>query len=225
MGGSIAIAARFNDGEAICIDGWTNFIPRMVMNDVTLSGDDSVVRATLMEAAAHEAYSGPRPFGEHGYGIVVIDFVSRMIHSKQGYTGFTEKMPSQLLELNECGWRDGPEGPHYVQVLSEEAKAMLDAGRVRKTSIDGEPCEPVLLDQEASLAMLREEFVAFMSGGSKPFVGLTIDTAPFTIHDHPECGTLTAMREDLRDAGFPLTKAQGLNRMLAGLVRPKKVAA
>lgn len=210
MGGSIAIAARFNDGQTICVDGWTNFIPRMVMNDATLSGDDAVVRQTLLEVASHPSYSGPQPFREHGYGMVVIDFVGRTIHSKQGYTSFDRKTLAQMLDINATGWKDGV----YVNVISDESGGLLDAGRVIKVSVDSTECEPEVMTRETTIAALDADMVSFMEGGNRKFIGLRIDTAPFTVHEYPENGTLDAMKAGLRAAGFPMTKSEGLNAML-----------
>lgn len=223
MGGSIAIAARFNDGQTICVDGWTNFIPNMVMNAITLSGDDSIVRRTLLKAAEHENYDGPQPLRAHGYGIVVIDFVAREIHSMQGYTSFGHKMLSQLLDLNASGWRDAegdaekaithPFLPNkiYLNTLSEEANGLLDAGRVHKVGINGEPCERETLDRERAVALLDEETRAFLEESGRSFIELLMDTAPFTVHEYPEGGSLSDMKARLRAVGFPMTKADGLN--------------
>lgn len=225
MGGSIAIAARFNDGQAICIDGWTNFIPRMVMNATTLSGDDSVVRSMLMEAAAHPSYAGPCTLRGHGYGMFVIDFVDRTIHSKQSYTSFGEKFLNEFLDLKQTGWREGPDGPHFVQVLSESGGSLIDAGRVAKSSIDREPCPSEKLDRAMILEMLRQDFVAFFSEAPKTFIGVTVDMAPFVVIDYPDDGTLNAMKDHLREAGFPMTKGEGLNAILAGIREPRTVTA
>ena len=210
MGGSIAIAARFNDGQAICIDGWTNFIPDMVMNATTLSGEDRVVRDTMLEAAAHPTYDGPQPFRAYGYGIVVIDFVAREIHSMQGYTNFTNKMLLQLIDMRKTGWQ----GMKYVNVLSAEGKGLLEAGRVTVTERNGKPCEPEKLTAETALKLLDADARATMNGATPSYAMLTIDTAPFTVIEYPEGGSLTAMKKRLAEVGFPMTKAEGLNAML-----------
>lgn len=210
MGGSIAIAARFNDGQAVCVDGWTNFIPRMVMNATTLSGNDAVVREMLIEVAAHPSYAGVQPFRPRGYGIVVIDFVAREIHSRQGYTSFTDKTLNQLLDLGASGWKDGV----FTNVLSAEADDLLEAGRVRQVAVDGAACNPVTLTRDMALAMLDADTRTFLQGGTRTYVELLIDTAPFTVHDHPEDASIAAMRMHLATTGFPLTRHDGLNAML-----------
>lgn len=213
MGGSIAIAARFNDGQAICVDGWTNFIPNMIMNETTLSGDDSVVRETLLEVAGHENYAGPQPFRSRGYGIVVIDFQSREIHSKQGYTTFGDKFLNQLLDINASGWKDGV----FVNVISDQMGSLLDAGRVMHVGSYDEPKEPVVLDRAAALVMLDRDHASFMRGGMTKYERLAIRTDPFAVIDHPEDGGLKAMKDRLSETGFPLDASQGLN----GMLRPR----
>lgn len=213
MGGSIAIAARFNDGQAICVDGWTNFIPNMVMNAATLSGDDRIVRDNLMECAQLSSYGGPQPFRAHGYGIVVIDFVAREIHSMQGYTGFRHKILLQLSNMKKSGWQ----GMKYVNVLSSEAEGLLDAGRISVTRRGGEDCEPELLDRKKALKLLDADTRASMTGATPSFIELTIDTAPFKVVDYEEGGSLTAMKKRLAEVGFPMTKAEGLNNIFKQL--------
>lgn len=210
MGGTISIAARFNDGQAVCVDGWTNFIPRMVVNATTLSGDDRIVRETLLEVATHGNYEGPQPFRASGYGMVAVDFVGRAIHSMQGYTSFVRKMVGQLGDLNGSGWKDGV----FVNVVSEEGGGLLDAGRVLHVATNRvELPEPVILTREAVIAMLDNETHRLLEGGNRDFHELRIDTAPFVVHEYPEGGSLSAMKERLRAAGFPLTRKEGLNSM------------
>lgn len=211
MGGSIALAARFNDGETICVDGWTNFMPRMIKNGTTLSGDDAIVREVLMDVARHESYAGPQRFGADGYGIVVIDFIAREIHSMQGYTSFDRPSLNQLLDINATGWK----GMRYVNVLSDEGGGLLDAGRVRMTAVDGVACEPVTLTRETAIKMLDTNVFKFLSGKSPAFVDIEIDLSPFVLHEYPEDSPLTAMKARLRAVGFPMTKAEGLNTIFS----------
>ena len=42
-----------------------------------------------------------------------------------------------------------------------------------------------------------------------------VDIAAFKVFDYPEGGALVDMKKHLRIAGFPLTKAEGLNAMFA----------
>ena len=64
---------------------------------------------------------------------------------------------------------------------------------------------------------LAEAHGAFMSGGGLGHRGITIDTAPFVVHDYDEGSSFTPVKTHLGAKGFPLTKAQGLNAMLEGL--------
>lgn len=225
MGGRIAIAARFNDGQTICVDGWTNFVPRMVMNERTLSGDDSIVRAMLLEAATMEQYEGPISFRSKGYGMVAIDFTTREIHTKQNYTSFERKSLNQMTDVNRCGYPDGDIRKEFVHVISDEGGSMIDAGRITVVARNGVDLgTPILLDRETALAMLREEHRAHMGGGGLRYTELRVSTDPFTVHVYPDDGPLTPMKERLKTSGFPMTKAEGLNAMFGGMVRPKEVA-
>lgn len=209
MGGSINIAARFNNGDTICVDGWTNIMPGMICNNTTLSGDDSIVRETLMTVAGHHSYAGPQPFRASGYGIVVIDFISRAIHSMQGYTSFNCKLPLWLLDMGATGWQ----GDVYVNVLGDVGKELLDAGRVRIYNPDG-PRDGEVLTQASAIEILDEDARRTMAAKDKLFWNLLIDTAPFKVHDYDEGGRLIAMKSALSEAGFPLRVIDGLNAIL-----------
>jgi hypothetical protein len=230
MGGSINIAARFNDGDAICVDGWTNFIPRMVMNETTLSGDDSVVRETLLETMRHDSYAGPQPFRASGYGIVVIDFIDRAIHSMQGYTGFAErKILANFTDLNRTGWT-GDETARLKSMMdfhekgnmdgfevhaSEEGRSLMEAGRLRVVESAGKPIEPYVLDEGRFVDLVKQDTARFLRNETRDMPMVEVDIAAFKVFDYPEGGTLVDMKKHLGIAGFPLTKAEGLNAMFA----------
>lgn len=209
MGGSINVAARFGNGETICLDGWTNFLPEMILNATTLSGDDTIVRRMLREAATEEGYAGPQPFRRSGYGIVVIDFVGQRIHSMQGYTSFSRIMASQLLDKQAGNRRDRP----FEAVLSQDAAEMLDAGRISHVANGASEIEPVILDRESGLELAGSDYETWRSAHGSPFPTVSIDVAPFVLIDHPEDAPLTAMKADLAGVGFPMKAADGLNAM------------
>lgn len=209
MGGSINIAARFNNGDTICVDGWTNILPAMICNNTTLGGDDSIVREQLMAVAKHKAYAGPQPFRASGYGIVVVDFIGKAIHTMQGYTSFNLKLAIQLLDINASGWKEGA----YVNILSAESKEMLDAGRVRIYNPDG-PRDGEILSQASAMVMLDDDTLRTLEMKERSYWRLVIDTMPFTVHDYPENGRLIAMKSALSEAGFPLRVVDGLNSIL-----------
>ena len=120
MGGSITLASRFNDGETICIDAWTNFIPAMVLNSTTLSGDDTIVRQTMQEYLAQNKFT-TAPLRKSGYGIVVIDFIEKEIHSIQEYTNFQHVYPASFLDFSRSGWF----GDVFEHVLKDQLKQLL----------------------------------------------------------------------------------------------------
>lgn len=213
MGGPIAVAARFNDGETICVEGWTNFLPNMIHNETTLSGDDSIVKADLLKAASLNVYAGPIRLAPRGYGIVIIDFVERTIHSMQGYTRMGTTYLSDLTDQKKTGWKDGV----FRNVLSEGRGSLLDAGRVSIVATQGERHDPVRIDRHSALALLDEKFLMFMSGKGLSVVEMSIDMSPFVLHEYEESNTMTPIRRRLARTGFPLKKADGLNRMLAGI--------
>lgn len=216
MGGSIAIAARFNNGETICVDGYTNFLPNMIVNNTTLSGDDSIVRKTLMEVAEHQNYSGPQPFRVIEYGIVVIDFIAHRIHSMQGYTNFTRRYTNQLFDFNKSGWRDGK----FVHVISEQSETLLNNDRVYV--VNGEDVERTLLTRDRLISEAEDHTartLEYWRTGENPpaslFTEIEIVTDPFEVIEYPEGTSLAAMKQALREVDFPLTKRDGLNALFS----------
>jgi hypothetical protein len=210
MGGHIPIAARFNDGQAICVDGYTNFIPNMIMNDTTLSGDDSVVKKTLLEVASHERYNGPQLFRAYGYGMLVIDFVTREIHSMQGYTSFSEKTLTQMFDVNASRWIDGK----FVKVLSEQGKSLIEAGRVYLLDDDrNEIIEQLTCEKAFELS--ERETKKFMDGEGYEINFLKITLNPFAEKTYEEGTGFTQLREAMKQNAFPLNAKQGLNAMLS----------
>lgn len=209
MGGSVNIAARFNDGETICLEGWTNFLSEMIVNTTTLSGDDSIVRRMLREVATSDHYAGPQPFRRNGYGIVVIDFVGHRIHSMQGYTSFGRRMASQLLDM-EASRRTGR---GFKAVLKPEAEGLLDAGRVSYVANGPDEIEPLVLDRRTGLELAESDYRPSPLRCGRSFPLVRIDTAPFLLIDHPEDTSLTSMKSDLAEVGFPMKATEGLNAM------------
>ena len=206
MGGSITIAARFNDGTTICIEGWTNFLPKMIMNNKTLSGDDSIVREILFKASRIESYIGPVPFRAIDYGIVVIDFKSKQIHSMQEYTNFDKKYVDEFIELSKPKCLTG----NTIE-LSKENKSLIDAGRVKIISINGVACTPKVLTPTAAIKIFEKKKMLFMSGKGPIITETSIDLTPFQLFSYPESTSLTKMKKRLSTVGFPMTKKNGLN--------------
>lgn len=208
MGGSVAIAARFNNGDAICIEGWTNYMPWMIINDTTFSGDDSIVRKTLLETVGGEYYGDPLPLRKSGYGIVVIDFITREIHSIQGYCSFGTRWIGQLVEINECRW----EGDEFVQPLSKEGKSLVDAGRIYASRMPGEPEEHITT--ERAVEILKKNAKILRGSEKEEYQSIRINTAPFVVHDYGEDASITPIKARLKETGFPLTRKEGLNAIL-----------
>ena len=230
MGGSINIAARFNDGQAICVDGWTNFMPRMVLNQTTLSGDDAVVRETLMEAARSDHYAGPQAFCASGYGMVAIDFVTKTIHSKQGYTGFGDRrILANFVDLQASGWTGEDNAKikamedffshgtmeGFAVKLTEEGRSLLQGGRLNIVEVSGKDVDPYLLDEAKLIELVKRDTGLFLKNEEREMPMVEVDLNPFTVIDYPEDAPLTPMKERLRADGFPLTKEEGLNAIFS----------
>lgn len=216
MGGSLTVAARFNNEETICVEGWTNFLPRIIINETTFSGDDSIVRSTLMEVANHRDYEGPCALRKSGYGIVVIDFPSREIHSIQGYCSFTDRSLTQLLDINATGWQGKNWFTRkYVNVLSERSRILLQNNRVKLVRLENNERIESDLTIERAMELLDEDAIASIRGTARKFYFIRIVPDPFVIHDNGEEYNFNNVKLHLREKGFPLTKAEGLNSIFS----------
>lgn len=86
MGGSVAIGARYADGEVVCFSGYTNYLTSWLKSArIVVNRDESVVRDFIKE---HVSPNEIAPLSPMGYGLVFVDFKDGYFLSMQGFTGF-----------------------------------------------------------------------------------------------------------------------------------------
>lgn len=184
MGGRINIAVRLNDGKTVCVDDWTNTLSPIILNETTLSGDDSVVRDHIGRIINHKDYGGRQPFRKSQYGIVVIDFLTKEIHSQQGYASFDRILAAQLFDVGKSS--------ASKKVLKTGSAELLDNGRI---TIFGS------LFRISKSSALNIDI----------YTDLKIDLSPMKLFEYREDDSLTNMKTHLRKTGFPINKKDGLN--------------
>ena len=90
MGGSINMAFRFADGEAICFEGWTNSV--VSLSNLSILDSDHIVRnyaKQYQEIYADDKnalYGKAKPLSTSGYGLILIDYISKTIIDANDYT-------------------------------------------------------------------------------------------------------------------------------------------
>ena len=103
---------------------------------------------------------------------------------------------------------------YHVQI-SDEGKSLIKAGRLRVVESAGKPIDPYVLDENKFVELVKHDAAQFLRNEARDMPLVEVDTATFKVFDYPEGGTLVDMKKHLGIAGFPLTKAEGLNAMFA----------
>ena len=91
----------------------------------------------------------------------------------------------------------------------------MEAGRLRVVETAGKPIEPYVLDEGMFVELVKQDTARFLRNETRDMPMVEVDIAAFKVFDYPEGGTLVDMKKHLGIAGFPLTKAEGLNAMFA----------
>jgi hypothetical protein len=129
MGGAVAFATRFSNGEVGCMDVWTNPLPYLIKTkQVMLDRDEDAVRTHYKECREVMERDGTpmhedAPLAPLGYGLVVLDFKANVLLSMQNYTGF-----DNFSELEACGHADDDKFESFL--------AFCEAGQIEMTRID-----------------------------------------------------------------------------------------
>jgi len=108
MGGPVAFATRFSNGDVVCMDVWTNPLPYLIKTKaVLLERNEQVVRNHYQECRGVMELDGVTPMHTDvplaplGYGLIVLDFKTRSLMSMQNYTSF-----DNFSDLEACGLSD-----------------------------------------------------------------------------------------------------------------------
>lgn len=194
MGGSINMAFRFSDGEAVCHTRWTNGVSHLCKAAI-LNGDESIVRDYIAE----DADAPPSQFRSSEYGFILIDFQTRTILDINSYT-------SLFQDIHNLDVRD-VDDPYFSRKYRLLCDAIQLGFRVKETAKNRE----TVYEGDDGLRAFKYRY-----GSQEPFLAsfalLSIDAPGWTI--------MTAMnyREDIktalakaREIDFPFTKKDGLN--------------
>jgi hypothetical protein len=92
LGGVVNVAIRLKDGRAFCQERWTNTMPHWFQDPKMFDGDEDHVMAYINAVAANDWIANPhapgipQPVGNSEYGLVVWDFLTGTILDNNHYS-------------------------------------------------------------------------------------------------------------------------------------------
>jgi hypothetical protein len=100
MGGSINVTVRKTDGQIFNLDSYTNSMPYWLRNIRIYNCDDTHLEEYIEEhrPTAQLIPTGTAP---SGYGLVLVDYMTKTFLSMQGYCGFDEFSTIELTGRHE----------------------------------------------------------------------------------------------------------------------------
>lgn len=230
MGGQINMAFRFSDGEACCFDRWTNNMGVLSNIDI-LDGDEQPVRDYIAMCRNNDYivdpdYNGkPVRVSTSGYGLALIDFVSKTIIDCNCYTSLFGDIHSfSIREGDEEDWM--ARHYHLIKKALERGRGVIEKRYEHKKAHQ----EPVIFryDDVSALSGVMKKASADRNGLLPPkyYYIYSIDTAPWTYYctmgDH--ASERKAALQLARDIGFPMTRKEGLNKNYPYPKQKKEVA-
>lgn len=217
MGGSINMAFRFSDGEACCFDRWTNNMGNLSKLEI-LDGDEQPVRDYIAMCRNNDYLADPDFTGKpvrvstSGYGLVLIDYVTKTIIDCNGYSSLFGAIHGfQIREGGEDEWM----ARHYnlIKRALETGRGVIEA-RYNDKDRDAEAVRTRLtgLDALPEIVKKAKRDRSFLK--SKYYYVYSIDTAPWSYNlsmgDYPS--ERKQALKIARDIGFPMTRKEGLNK-------------
>lgn len=213
MGGSVNVAMRFKDGRAVCQERWTNNTSYWLKRPALYESEAGALEYLAL-VADNDHVVDPhapgllQPLRNDEYGLIVIDYVTMTILENNGYTSL-----SSFDAVHTGG--DDP---------SEAFLECAAAGRLRmrrrtfnmrgglSTKVAEDIGDPLKHDEAIRAGRLAHDeiFRERTKGGDRIRTDFIIDPSPFTVERLPERDT-KRMRQRLREIGFPMKRADGLN--------------
>lgn len=216
MGGQINVAFRFSDGEACCFDRWTNNVGVLSKIEI-LDGDEQPVRDYIAmcrnnDYVVDHDYNGkPVRVSTSGYGLILIDFVSKTIIDSNGYTSlFGGIAPFSIRQGDEDDWHSRKyhliknalaSGRGVIQKAYKRGKRGVAPIITRLSGIDAMEIILKIADED------RRDVGDY-------YVSYDIDTSPWVYHCSlaDQDAERKAALDLARSIGFPMTRKEGLNK-------------
>lgn len=232
MGGSINMAFRFSDGSACCFDRWTNNIS--VLSEVSLlDGDEQIVHDYIAMCRNNDFVYDPHATGRpvrlstSGYGLVLIDFMTKIIIDANGYRKiFGDLQAFEIRDENDpklssmdadqkqwaCRWT------RLLREAITSGRDVLETERtvIRKKDGSTEITDPVvrrynqLSDMDGIIKKANDDRYSFEEKDT--FFTYSVDTSPWTYHKLSDSAEDRRLALQIaRDIKFPFSRKDGLN--------------
>lgn len=233
MGGSINVAIRFPDGRAICQTRWTNNMPFWFKHPKMYSGDPEHLAGYLAMTRNNDYVLDPYATGRparlvnNAYGLIVFDYVANVLLDNNGYSNpinfhiisAVDTGRRTTITINSEGVTDSRDSVPFK--LEENFEACARAGILHRVTWNDDRTKTVEgpLSFEEVEARIREDYPRWRE---LYHVTYAADPAPlvYTKFEETNAGT-KAMRERLREIGFPRTKKEGLNADVPKIILAK----
>lgn len=224
MGGVVNVAVRFGDGTVVCQERWTNNISYWLKRPA-IHADEQGARDYLAMVRNNDHVIDPgspgslQPVENSEYGLVVIDYVNRVILDNNAYSNLASfasvhaggGMRSEAFE--ECA---------QAGILRHRTRVYDRATRTKVSETVSDR-----LSEEDALRLGDEiygrEFRDDRPEGSRRVMeDFVIDPVGFTIEILPQDDE-GAMAARLKEIGFPTTLEEGVNAHLPPTQEGRKV--
>jgi hypothetical protein len=211
MGGSINVAIRFENGETVCQDQWTNYLPSW-FRDPKMLEDETLARAFCAATSTKEymadptTHGRPQPVENNSYGLLVWDYATKSILDNNTYCPLLE------FDLVQTGGR----------MRSDEFVACAAAGRIIMEVLERRSLNGVLarLTYEEALAMGEQVWLESRQRTPEHLTRFLVDPSPMTYQRFEVSPSGTeAMRAKLRELDFPMSRKAGLNKTLPKITK------
>jgi hypothetical protein len=221
MGGSIAVAIRFSNGEAVCFERWTNTMSAWFLNERWLQEDRTYILEYVSavknnwdpKTKTWDGYGKPLPLRRSGYGIVIWDFLTHHVIEENDYTSFNRIHSISLANSIEDGAQERVEG----------IKSLADAGRLFKNEIiyDTRSKNHKKHSAPSTWYEILQDYQDYEASNyeskRQTSVMYDIDVSPFTYVDL-EKDKSKSLNQWLVDLEWPRTQKQGLNKFYKNLI-------
>lgn len=201
MGGSVALAVRYESGETICFAAFTNSLSNdLKRRAVLVDKNEAYMRSLVAEFMAIED-CGEIPLAPMGYGINVIDFQRNHFLTMQGHANFKNFSDTEIMG------RVAPD--RYLNFLH-----LCDAGHIEMRRMDlvskGDPCVTLARVKDAEEGefiskAINAQFNKYLGdrAGQQTYYDAKIVDTPLAILEYPEKKKgAAAMKRKMKSLGF-----------------------
>ncbi len=204
MGGQIKVAIRLHDGEMICDTRWTNALPSLLNSwDMVLGDDPNYLRDYAHESDLNRS-NEDQFIAPSGYGLVVIDAMTKTIWSANGYMSPGQIATAHIILMRPREGLDGFVPPKPAQPELAYFQRFMDEGRI--TAYDDQTDTRVKLPVVPGRDIVEECYALRKRDNEEDtFFMLHLDLSPWRVMDYRETREgYEEMCRALQESDFPM---------------------